>query len=56
VNIIEHNIESDREKEREMFLKSGRKGVPFIDIEGIYLHGFSDGSIREAVERRRSSQ
>jgi hypothetical protein len=39
-----------------MMAKSGSRGVPFIDIEGIYLHGFSEGSIRQAVERRRSSR
>jgi len=56
VNIIEYDIERDREKEKEMHAKSGRKGVPFIDIEGIYIQGFSEDSIREAVERRRSGK
>jgi hypothetical protein len=39
-----------------MLAKSGSKGVPFIDIEGIYLHGFSEDSIRKAVERKRSGK
>ncbi len=34
--------------------KSGSKGVPFIDIEGIYLRGYSEEKIRQAVEKRRS--
>jgi len=55
VNLIEYDIERDREKEKELWTKSWRKSVPFIDIEGIYLSGFSEGSIREAVERKRNS-
>lgn len=56
MNIIEYDIETDREKGKEMQAKSGRKGVPFIDIEGIYIHGFSEDSIRKAVERKRSDK
>ncbi len=37
-----------------MLAKSGRKGVPFIDIEGIHLQGFNADSIRRAVEKRRA--
>jgi hypothetical protein len=38
-----------------MLSKSGRKGVPFIDIEGIYIRGFSASGIKRAVEQRRSA-
>jgi glutaredoxin len=54
VNLIEYDIDRDRDKAREMKEKSGSSGVPFIDIEGIYLRGYSDESIRRAVEQRRS--
>lgn len=37
-----------------MMTKSGRNSVPFIDIEGIYVHGFNAQMIKQAVEKRRS--
>jgi len=39
-----------------MITKSGSTGVPFIDIEGIYIHGFSVGRIKQAVEKRRDAE
>jgi hypothetical protein len=36
-----------------MINKSGKKSVPFIDIEGVYLTGYYENSIKKAVEEAR---
>ena len=55
VNLIEHNIEKDKDKRDEMLSKSGGStGVPFIDVEGIIIRGYNPGALRAAIERRRS--
>jgi hypothetical protein len=33
--------------------KSGSKGVPVIDIEGIIVRGFNPSSINDAIEKKR---
>ncbi len=33
--------------------KGGRGGVPFIDVEGIAIKGYSAEAIKAAVEKRR---
>jgi glutaredoxin len=53
-NLIEYDIDKDKNKEREMTEKSGSTGVPLIDVEGILIRGFSAEEIKEAVERKRS--
>ncbi len=55
VNLIEYNVETDRDRGKEMLQKSGgSKGVPLIDIEGIILGGYSQSAIKDAIERRRN--
>lgn len=52
VNLIEYDIERDDAKREEMMQKGGTGGVPFIDIEGIILKGYSEESIKRAVAKR----
>jgi glutaredoxin len=54
VQLIEYNIELDKEKEWESIEKSGRRGVPVIDVEGIVIHGYVPEVIRGAVEMKRN--
>ncbi len=54
VNLIEYDVRKDRSKRSEMVSKSHGTGVPFIDIEGLYVHGFNAQKIKWAVEKRRS--
>ena len=54
VNLIEYDIEKDSSKNEEMLRKSGGgRGVPFIDVEGIIIRGYSPEEIRASVEDRR---
>ena len=53
VTLIEYDIERDRDKYEEMLAKGG-SSVPFIDVEGIYVRGYSASAIRAAVDKRRS--
>lgn len=55
VNLIEYNIEKDKNKREEMLNKSGgSQGVPLIDVEGIIIRGYSPDTIKAAIERRRN--
>ena len=55
VNLIEYNIEKDKNKREEMLSKSGGStGVPLIDVEGIIIKGDSPDAIKVAVEKRRN--
>ncbi len=53
VNLTEYNIDKDRGKREEMRQKGGTGGVPFIDVEGIVIKGYSAEAIKAAVEKRR---
>jgi len=53
VALIEYDIERDRDKYEEMLAKGG-SSVPFIDVEGIYVRGYSASAIKAAVDKRRS--
>jgi glutaredoxin len=56
VDLVEYDIEKNQSSEKEMLSKSrGAKGVPVIDIEGIIIHGYNPGVIKDAIEKRRSS-
>ncbi len=52
VNLVEYNVEKDREKAVESLRKGGR-GVPVIDIEGTIIRGYNPERIKEAVEKKR---
>ena len=54
VHLIEYDIEAGSSKKDEMRAKGWTKGVPFIDIEGICMTGYSETAIRKAVEQRRA--
>ena len=54
VNLIEYNVDRDREKAVESKRKGGGGGgVPVIDVEGIIIKGYGPAQIKEAVEKRR---
>jgi len=54
VNLQTYDIEKDPEKHEEFLAKGNNKtGVPFIDIEGILMRGFSEKAIDAALEKRR---
>jgi glutaredoxin len=55
VRLIEYDVERDKSKNEEKARKSGKgSGVPVIDVEGIILKGFSEESVKNAVEKRRN--
>jgi len=55
VNLIEYNIERDKNKREEMLGKSGGSmGVPLIDVEGTIIRGYNPGALKAAIERRRN--
>jgi glutaredoxin len=56
VSITDYDIEREPARREEMVAKSGQKGIPVIDIEGILLVGFGESAIRDAVEKRRASE
>ena len=53
VSLTEHDIEKDPAKGQEMIAKSGSRGVPVVDVEGIVIRGYSAEAMRDAIERRR---
>ncbi len=53
VTLVEYDIEQDKSKAEEMHNKGG-SGVPFIDVEGTYIRGFSVAAIKAAVEKKRA--
>jgi glutaredoxin len=54
VNLTEYDVDRDVSKNEEKMQKSGSKGVPVIDVEGILVKGFSESSIKAAVEKKRN--
>jgi glutaredoxin len=56
VSLIEHDIEKDPQKREEMMAKSGSRGVPVVDIEGIIIRGYSPDAMKDAIERKRREQ
>jgi glutaredoxin len=53
VSLTEHDIEKNPQKREEMMAKSGSRGVPVIDVEGIIIRGYSPGAMKDAIERKR---
>jgi glutaredoxin len=53
VSLVVYDVEKEPLKHKEMIAKSGSRGVPVIDIEGIILRGYSANAIKTAVEKRR---
>lgn len=48
-----YDIEQEPGRAREMIAKSGSRGVPVIDVEGIILRGYSESALRAAIEKKR---
>ena len=53
VSLTIYDIEKDTGKQKDMIAKSGSRGVPVVDIEGIIIRGYSPGQMRSAIERKR---
>ena len=54
VDLVEYNVEKNREKAAEFKAKGG-SGVPLIDVEGTVIKGYNQESIKSAVEERRDA-
>ena len=55
VNLLEYDVEKDKNKRGDMLGKSGGVGgVPVIDVEGIIIKGYNPDAIKAAIEKRRS--
>jgi hypothetical protein len=50
---VEYNIEKNPSAKSELIRKSGTTSIPFIDVEGAYIRGYSPEAIKQAVEKRR---
>jgi hypothetical protein len=50
---VEYNIDHDPSARSELIRLSGSTSIPFIDIEGIYIQGYSSEAITQAVEKKR---
>ncbi|MCD6247723.1 MAG: glutathione S-transferase N-terminal domain-containing protein [Candidatus Diapherotrites archaeon] len=46
---IDYNVAADREKAKEMYMKSGQLGVPVLDINGTIIVGFNKAAIDKAL-------
>jgi glutaredoxin-like YruB-family protein len=53
VSLTEVDIEKDSAKSDEMITKSGSRGVPVVDIEGVIIRGYAPDAMRSAIERKR---
>jgi glutaredoxin len=53
VTLIEYDIEKEPSRREEMIAKSGSRGVPVVDVEGIVIRGYSADAMRDAIEQRR---
>ena len=53
VTLTEYDIEKEPSRRDEMIAKSGSRGVPVVDVEGIVIRGYSSEAMRAAIERKR---
>jgi glutaredoxin len=51
VDVVEYNIDKDKDKRDEMRRKSGGTGVPVIDIDGTIVRGFNPEAIKAALDQ-----
>ena len=55
VNLVRYDVEKDPSRAAEVQRKvPGFTGVPLVDVEGIYIKGYSEPLIKKAVEQRRA--
>jgi len=50
VTFEERNVEEDIESLQEMEEKSGQRGVPVIDVNGIIITGFDRDALKAALK------
>jgi len=50
VSYVEKNVASDRAAAKEMIEKSGKMGVPTIDINGEIIVGFDRDAIKKVLK------
>jgi glutaredoxin len=53
VDLIVYDVMKNQKKALEMVDISGKKSVPFVDIEGVHITGYYEKAIKEAVESAR---
>lgn len=53
VSLVIYDVEKEAEKQKDMIAKSGSRGVPVVDIEGIIIRGYSPDLMSSAIERKR---
>ncbi|RPJ36271.1 MAG: DUF4124 domain-containing protein [Deltaproteobacteria bacterium] len=53
VDLVEYNVEKNREKAAEFKAKGG-SGVPLIDVEGTVIKGYNPDSLKSVVDDRRN--
>lgn len=53
ISLTEYDIEKEPSRREEMIAKSGSRGVPVVDVEGIVIRGYSAEAMREAIEQKR---
>jgi len=53
VDLVEYNVEKNREKAAEFKTKGG-SGVPLIDVEGTVIKGYNQDSIKSAVDEKKN--
>ncbi len=53
VDLVEYNVEKNREKAAEFKAKGGT-GVPLIDVEGTLIRGYNAESLKAAVDTKKN--
>ncbi len=51
VDVVEYNIDKDKDRRQELIKKVGRTAVPVIDIEGTIIPGYNPGAIVAALDQ-----
>jgi len=51
VDVVEYNIDKDKNAREELVKKTGRTAIPVIDIEGTVLSGFNPEAIVAALDK-----
>ncbi len=49
IEYVDFDVAADREKAKEMIIKSGQKGVPVLEIKGRIVVGFRPDEIQKAL-------
>ncbi|MFH1714812.1 MAG: glutaredoxin domain-containing protein [Elusimicrobiota bacterium] len=49
VEFTNYDVGNERDKAKEMIVKSGQRGVPVLDIDGKIIVGFNKEAIKEEL-------